>query len=230
MLADRIIEWYAVTHDQAAKDSFAARAIQWLVGQEDHVQAAILQRPIKPSTLPRVAIAGVAMGLAIFCFCWIAVQPTPQLMADPVQADPAELMTVYITPSGRKYHYPDCRTLQGQKIPLPMLEASRHYQPCAICFPEKVGTTQPTTRSSSRKAASPGLPGTTLPATQPTNRAATTQPTSRATSRAATHASDPSSARATGHMDSSIDWAATNPATAPAHGPASLPSTPSMPR
>lgn len=154
MLADRIIEWYAATNDQAAKDSFAARAIQWLVGQSDGVQAEILQRPVKTSKLPRVAVAGVAMGVAIVCLFWIAVQPAPQVMAEPVAVGPAELLTVYITPHGSKYHLPDCRTLRGQKIPLPMAEAIRHYQPCAICFPEKVPASQPASRPATRKSSS----------------------------------------------------------------------------
>lgn len=164
MLADRIIEWYVATDDLAAKDSFAARAIQWLVGQPDGVQAIILQRAIKPAAkAPRVAIAGLAMGLAIACLCFIAIQPAPEAVAAPALANAQgyspELLTVYITRSGGKYHLPGCHYLGANKIPLPISEAVRHFEPCSICFPKsaeatavaKGASTQPSRQPTPRK-------------------------------------------------------------------------------
>ena len=50
------------------------------------------------------------------------------------EADVDGEMTVYVTKSGKKYHYESCRW--GNK-PIPLEKARESYSPCAVCNPPK---------------------------------------------------------------------------------------------
>jgi hypothetical protein len=51
--------------------------------------------------------------------------------------------TVYVTPSGKKYHRAGCRLLSENKTALPLSQARLEYEPCRLCIdapfaPEKI--------------------------------------------------------------------------------------------
>jgi Tfp pilus assembly protein PilZ len=44
--------------------------------------------------------------------------------------------TVWITPTGKKYHRERCRTVKGEKQEITLQEAlERDYEPCKVCNP-----------------------------------------------------------------------------------------------
>jgi micrococcal nuclease len=49
----------------------------------------------------------------------------------------ADRNTVYITDTGKKYHYADCRSLRPSETIYPVTReyARQYYDPCAICNP-----------------------------------------------------------------------------------------------
>jgi hypothetical protein len=53
------------------------------------------------------------------------------------QADPATI-TVYITKTGEKYHRDGCRFLSRSRIPMPLKEAAKRFEPCKVCRPPVV--------------------------------------------------------------------------------------------
>jgi hypothetical protein len=57
-----------------------------------------------------------------------------QFVAAAAQADPATL-TVYITKTGEKYHRDGCRYLSRSRIPIPLKEAAKRFEPCKVCRP-----------------------------------------------------------------------------------------------
>lgn len=62
----------------------------------------------------------------------------PALVSAPVSAPvPAAAAapdrTVYITPTGSKYHSEFCRTLRGNKTPILLSRARERYEPCGVC-------------------------------------------------------------------------------------------------
>ncbi|MDZ7292782.1 MAG: thermonuclease family protein [candidate division KSB1 bacterium] len=60
--------------------------------------------------------------------------PAPIDPTKPVSED-----TVYVTKSGRKYHYANCRLLPKNRIALPLSKARLEYSPCRVCTGTKVG-------------------------------------------------------------------------------------------
>lgn len=50
---------------------------------------------------------------------------------------PAEPVIVYISPSGKKYHRAECRSLRGSKTPILLDEARKSHEPCKQCDPPK---------------------------------------------------------------------------------------------
>jgi len=61
-------------------------------------------------------------------------QPTAA-QTPPAPATDTQTTTVYITRTGTKYHRPGCRYLRKSKIPIPLNEAKKHYEPCSVCKP-----------------------------------------------------------------------------------------------
>ena len=57
------------------------------------------------------------------------VTPTPA----PKQAP--QVVTVYITKTGKKYHSNGCRYLSQSKIPISLSDAKSGYGPCSVCNP-----------------------------------------------------------------------------------------------
>jgi hypothetical protein len=55
------------------------------------------------------------------------------------QADPATI-TVYITKTGEKYHRDGCRFLSRSRIPMPLKEAVKRFEPCKVCRPPLMST------------------------------------------------------------------------------------------
>lgn len=52
------------------------------------------------------------------------------------QAGKAGASTVYVTPTGRRYHRAECTTLRTVRTALPRAEAERRgYTPCKVCLP-----------------------------------------------------------------------------------------------
>jgi hypothetical protein len=62
-----------------------------------------------------------------------------QLVAAAAQADPATI-TVYITRTGEKYHRDGCRYLSRSRIPMPLKEAAKRFEPCKVCRPPLLST------------------------------------------------------------------------------------------
>ena len=50
---------------------------------------------------------------------------------------PANTDTVYITPSGNKYHDENCRFAANGAIAIPIQQAAKHYAPCSYCNPNQ---------------------------------------------------------------------------------------------
>lgn len=51
--------------------------------------------------------------------------------------NPDEADAVFITASGMKYHREGCRFLNKTKLPIPLEDARKKYQPCSVCNPPK---------------------------------------------------------------------------------------------
>lgn len=65
---------------------------------------------------------------------------TPQPTAPPVQPvvqTVADRTIVYVTPSGKKYHTANCRSLRSTRTPITLEEARKKYEPCKQCNPPK---------------------------------------------------------------------------------------------
>jgi hypothetical protein len=59
-------------------------------------------------------------------------QPTAQVSQDP------QLVTVYVTKSGKKYHRDGCRYLRQSRIPVTLKDAKANwYTPCSVCNPPR---------------------------------------------------------------------------------------------
>lgn len=53
-----------------------------------------------------------------------------------ISIEPNDMMLVYVTPTGKKFHLVNCRMLRDNKIPLERKEALlKGYEPCEICKP-----------------------------------------------------------------------------------------------
>jgi hypothetical protein len=60
--------------------------------------------------------------------------PTPTPTLKITKDSTTDIITVYITKSGKKYHSSGCRSLSKSKIPISLEEAkSRGYEPCSLC-------------------------------------------------------------------------------------------------
>lgn len=49
----------------------------------------------------------------------------------------ADSTTVYVTPSGTKYHRPNCRYVTNRAKPIPLEKARQAYGPCKVCQPPR---------------------------------------------------------------------------------------------
>ena len=56
----------------------------------------------------------------------------------------AQSETVYVTRTGEKYHRGSCRYLSRSKIPMPLTDAVKLYEPCSVCRPPALGATPAT--------------------------------------------------------------------------------------
>ncbi len=62
-------------------------------------------------------------------------EPSKQTLApEPL---PVQSQTVYITPTGHKYHRAGCPMLKSTKIPIEKSTAAKAYAPCKICNPQQ---------------------------------------------------------------------------------------------
>jgi hypothetical protein len=73
--------------------------------------------------------------LVISAYSSLALAPVARVAGVPV-VDAKEI-TVYVTRTGTKYHRGSCRYLSQSKIPMPLSEAKRSYDPCSVCKPPK---------------------------------------------------------------------------------------------
>lgn len=59
----------------------------------------------------------------------LLIMADEQIVADSVR-------TVWITPTGKKYHRENCRTIRDKKQEISLEEAEqRKYEPCKVCDP-----------------------------------------------------------------------------------------------
>jgi hypothetical protein len=70
--------------------------------------------------------------------CWEAFANLHAFDAVAAQ-DPATI-TVYITKTGEKYHRDGCRYLSRSRIPMPLKEAVKRFEPCKVCRPPLLST------------------------------------------------------------------------------------------
>jgi len=52
-------------------------------------------------------------------------------------ASPTQIVTVYATRTGAKYHRGSCRYLRKSKFPISLADAKRRYSPCSVCNPPR---------------------------------------------------------------------------------------------
>lgn len=64
-----------------------------------------------------------------------ATTPIPTTQGLQANPQPAQDTTVYITPSGTKYHRQGCRTIKNSSQPIPLSQAQASYTPCKVCKP-----------------------------------------------------------------------------------------------
>ena len=75
-------------------------------------------------------ILAAAIGICIGIF---VLNPG---MAEPIVDLQTGNNTVYVTPSGNKYHTKDCRYIDEKTaVEIPIEKASESYAPCSICKP-----------------------------------------------------------------------------------------------
>jgi micrococcal nuclease len=73
-------------------------------------------------------------GAAVFLGALLFALLPPDFALAPLYA--VGEVTVYVAPSGKKYHREDCRTLRGSKIAVSLSDAARSgYSPCSVCKP-----------------------------------------------------------------------------------------------
>jgi len=72
----------------------------------------------------------------------ITIPPVPQpgieYSAGTVEPGGEDVVIVYITRTGTKYHRADCHHLKHSRIPIRLSEAQKRYQPCSACKPPGV--------------------------------------------------------------------------------------------
>jgi hypothetical protein len=76
----------------------------------------------------RLAIATL---VALVGFTWDATTQRPAPASEPRQRE----AIVYVTKTGTKYHLDGCQYLRQSKIPIPLIEAVKFYDPCPRCRP-----------------------------------------------------------------------------------------------
>lgn len=73
----------------------------------------------------------IATMVALVAFTWDAMAQRPAPASEPRQRE----ATVYVTKTGAKYHRDGCQYLRQSKIPMPLSEAVKWYDPCSRCRP-----------------------------------------------------------------------------------------------
>lgn len=69
---------------------------------------------------------------------WTTTAPAPPSRPSISESAPdgrTDVVTVYVTRAGKKYHRPDCRSLKKSKIRMPLDEARERYTACRVCRP-----------------------------------------------------------------------------------------------
>jgi hypothetical protein len=67
-----------------------------------------------------------------------AAAAAPGVTLEQVLVVDPDVMTVYVTPSGKRYHHADCRHVKDKGIPLQLSAAAPRYTPCRVCRPPEV--------------------------------------------------------------------------------------------
>jgi micrococcal nuclease len=65
--------------------------------------------------------------------------PLPLAAGSKPSSPAGNVITVYVTRTGTKYHRAGCRSLARSQIPMALSEAAQRYGPCSICRPPTVG-------------------------------------------------------------------------------------------
>ena len=119
---------------QKLTDQVAALSQQ---NQNLNHQLQLIQSEFADPNIPPITLAGLRFPVT---FDANSVIPPPS--ADTIKANTGAInkniedFIVFVTKTGKKYHRPDCSSLNKSKIPLTLTEAiARGYTPCTRCKP-----------------------------------------------------------------------------------------------
>ncbi len=109
---------------------FARRLTIYSEFQPGQSQAAEYVDEKPPVVEDQLSIAGVRLATMLNRM-FPGNTPVVDLPVQPVE----EVVTVYVTPSGSKYHAAGCRYLKGRHSPVALAEVGAAKGPCSVCNP-----------------------------------------------------------------------------------------------
>lgn len=79
----------------------------------------------------------LALSLAIVFSASACSAPAPSPTASPTPSRAQDVIIVYVTRTGEKYHMDGCQYLRSSQIPITLEEARQSYEPCSKCDPPR---------------------------------------------------------------------------------------------